>query len=171
MSKISKTNTINLVKFLLKKRDEEIDKAKQELGSYVERLVLTRTPTSVITLYESYPNYLRTSSCVQVSGFGFEYKTFLTPNKFPSLNGNTFQVTLVEGEVKELRTLDLKYEQLVSKRQVLSDELRNLIFTLGTYRKIVETIPESKEFLQQLYSITLVPSVSPNVSSILERLK
>jgi hypothetical protein len=171
MSRISQYNANGLVKFLLKKRDEEVNKAKKELGDYVEQLAYSRIPTTVISLYREHPKYLKTACSVQVSGFGFEYKTFSTTNYFPSQVGSNFQVVLVEGEVERLRILDHKYEDLLKEKKLLSDELLTLIFSLRTYRKILEVIPESKQFLQELGSISLVPAVNSDVTSILNRLK
>jgi hypothetical protein len=61
MSRISQYNANGLVKFLLKKRDEEVNKAKKELGDYVEQLAYSRIPTTVISLYREHPKYLKTA--------------------------------------------------------------------------------------------------------------
>lgn len=172
MGRISKVNVEGLVKFLLKKKTEKIKEIEVEISDYITTLVKERIPVEVSSLFTKFPEYFKTTTGVQVSGFGFNYKYYNT--KFQCIkgsNGNFIQVILEKSEAVKLGKLDFLKEGLEKEKDSLGNDLKNLIFSLKTPTKVIETIPSSKEFFDTLIPACKVVVIPKNTLSILNRLK
>jgi len=172
MARLSKVNVNALIKFLLTKKDGEIKSEESVIKSLIETWVMRRVPFPVKEIFYNGDNgYLRTTTGVQVSGEGFSYEHFSTHNSCPNQkNGSYIQLILDKDEGVELRKIKSNLDKLKVEREQLKKELESLIYSLGTPKKIIESIPDSEGFLQVLLGSSL-PTVRLDITSILNKLK
>lgn len=172
MARLSKVNVNALIKFLLMKRDEKIKSEESVIKSLVETWVMRRVPFPVKEIfYNGDIGYLKITTGVVVSGEGFNYEHFSTHNSCPKQNnGSYIQLTLDKDEGVELRKIKSNLDKLKIEREELKKELESLIYSLGTPKKIIESIPDSEGFLQVLLGSSL-PTVRLDISSLLNKLK
>lgn len=173
MARISKDNVNALVSELLKKRTAELREVENEVSIYVESLVVKNTHTLILDAFKKYPNYFVPTKSVQVSGYGFNYQLFYTKNNCVRncKSSSYHQLIIEEKEAKFLSILQSKVDALKKNIEGIKKELTTLIFSLGTYKKVIETIPESKPFIEKLDPSKFTPMVSKEVSTILNKLK
>lgn len=174
MARISKENVKSIVEHLLTKRTEEVKLAEKLVKEYVEKLVIEKTNPTILEAFKNFPNYFQTTHLVQVSGFGFNYETFYTLNNcIKNLRGSSYIQLVIEDELvaKKLGELQNKVDILKNNKEVIKGELLTLIFSLGTYKKVIETIPDSKVFIEKLDPSKFTPMVNKSVTSILNKLK
>ena len=172
MSRVSKANVEGLLKFLLKKRSEKIEEVKLEIKKYIDTLVFKRIPFEVCSIQKLFPGYFRLTYDVQVSGFGFNYEYFSSlTSHVRNEEGHYTQLVLEKEEAITLGKLNTKLKLLEKEKTSLKSDLEKLIYSLKTSTKIIETIPDSKEFFDSLGMNTQVAVIPENTVEILKRLK
>lgn len=86
------------------------------------------------------------------------------------INSNNWRIvhSVPDEFVKEANDKYDKLKALQTKRQILKDEIKEVLYKLGSYKKISESLPEAVPFLPKVEEV-LLPAM--NLSQFREKLR
>lgn len=165
MSRITKDIANEVAKKLTQNKTDEIENLENELRLKVHDIVKKRIPDSIIKLFKIHPNYFIKKSYFQFVGNGMNHKGFYINNELPFIQNNVVEPSKLEADT--ILKLDNEITNLKTKRNTLRSEIRELLYSLRTYSKVISEFPEAEPFLPK----TITNKLIVNISDIRNQLK
>lgn len=166
--RISKDSSRLVASQMLKARYDQQEKLLKELSSLTTSIVLKDMDKGLLKTFKSYPKYFRTRQSVEIFGKGFTGISIPLESKIPT--ASEWGSDRISFDDKTNEWLFDKYKKLTSYKnetENLRKELENTLFTLGTFKKIQEALPEAVPFLPK----SSVTAVIPDLNKLRQRLK
>jgi len=164
MSIITKVIASEVAIKLTAKKQEEINLLRTELREEFESIYLKTIPSEVLKCYEKFPNYFEARNEVSVSGNGFNYQRLFFTKKLPTSSSHYLPNSVdCESLLKKENAIQDKSKE-ISK---LRTDIEVALFSLRSYKRIIEQFPEAEPFLPEKISNAL----AINISDIQSKLK
>jgi len=164
MSIITKSMAAEVAKKLTEKKANTLAAAKIELQKVFTEMYEQKINPEVLKLYTKYPSYFNSRTDFQVSGNGLNYEWFETLKAMPCINA---QFKPDGNQAAELIRLKGVRDDIGTELRKLRYELETVLWSLRSYKKIAEFLPEAAPFLPAKITTALVV----NVSDLRQRLK
>ena len=164
MSIITKTMAAEVAKKLTEKKAESSAAAKTELQRAFTEMYEQKVNPEILKLYAKHPSYFNRRTDFQVSGNGLSYEWFETTKEMPCANA---QFKPDADQAEELIKLKGVKDARDSELRKLRYELETVLWSLRSYKKIAEFLPEAVPFLPQ----KITTALAVNVSDLRQRLK
>jgi len=164
MSIITKSMAAEVAKKLTEKKAENLTAAKKELQKVFTEMYEQGANSEILKLYTKYPSYFNSRTEFQVSGNGMSYEWFETTKALPCYNA---QFKPDENQAAELIRLKGVKEAREVELRKLRYELETVLWSLRSYKKIAEFLPEAAPFLPE----KITTALAVNVSDLRQRLK
>lgn len=164
MSVITKTMAAEAAKKLTEKKAEDLQKSAEKISEVFEEMYKKTLSSEVLDLFEKHPSYFKSRTSFQLKGEGLNYE-YVCLNKGLPYSSNIFTPT--KTQAAELRKA---LDSIERKRKILHDlktEIEITLWSLRSYKKIAEFLPEAVPFLPQ----KMTTALAVNVSDLRQRLK
>lgn len=164
MSIITKVIASEVAIKLTAKKQKEINLLRTELREEFESIYLKTIPTEVLKCFEKFPNYFESRNEISVSGNGLNWQRLFFTRKLP-VNSGTYLPNKVDAEslLKKENNIQDRNKEILKLRT----EIEIALFSLRSYKRIIEQFPEAQPFLPEKISNAL----AINISDIQSKLK
>lgn len=132
---------------------ERKKKYQQDIDDYVSELIQKHIPVELRKALLRYSDYIKTMPIVQVRDAArskSSMKTIETGEFFPYY----LPIKIDEDEYKKLMAMDQERWDYYSTAETYKVKLEKLINKLGTPEAIIQTIPESKKYVECFFPST-----------------
>lgn len=164
MSIITKTMAAEVAKKLTEKKAEDLQKTAAKISELFEEMYKETLNPEVLNLFEKHPSYFKSRTDFQLKGEGLNYE-YVSLSKGLPYSSNIFTPTKTQAAGLR-KALDSKER----KRKTLHDlknEIEITLWSLRSYKKIGEFLPEAIPFLPE----KITTALALNVSDLRQRLK
>ena len=159
MSRITKELANRIAEKLISKQLEEVKKLNFEFEEKVYLAILKTIPKEVMDCYEKNPDFFNTTRSFYMYGKGWHSETIASSKKLPKNNFFSAE-KLNEADSNKL----LKERQLIDDKKLeakkLLKEIEVALYSLRTYTRISEHLPEAIPFLPSATSTALQVNLS-----------
>lgn len=146
MSRITKTIAEDVARQLTAKKSEEVDKLKNDLKLLNTQIYVSKLPSSVMDMFEDYPEYFNKSSSESVTGPGLnKWHRVEFTRSLPRSNNNS--INLDAKEAQKIIKLEDKIEDKGKAYKELFEKIEIALINLRTYANVQREFPEAFKLL------------------------
>ncbi len=146
MSRISKAVAEQIAEKLVEKIKKEIKAVETQIEDLVIPIYEATIPPEVAKVYKKHPKWFRETYSEYVRGEGINnnYRNVSFRKAYPSDNS---KVVMDSKQATAYLKLDQRKEELQDKLKVTKSEIENTLLALGTYKNILNEMPELAVYL------------------------
>lgn len=131
---------------MVRKKKEEIQILKKEIGQIVKDEYLKSVPNSVLISFEEHKNYMKSNSYIYLQGAGFTNDQVQLFEDVPS-QVNSIYFVVPEKISKKVQLLINKQKTKQEEVERLFKSIKNALISLRTFKAIRLHFPEASEHL------------------------
>lgn len=145
MSRITKEIAADVATKLLSGKNQEIEKLKEDLRSFVKKCYMAALPKEVVAFFEGpHKEFLRTIRTARFIGEGLGYEYYAFNEGLPQINNI---ITLNSKEAAHIVALNNKIKDLSDGYRMLYTEIENALYAYHTYKNVESEFPEAYALL------------------------
>lgn len=153
---------------MLKARYDQQEKLNNEIQSLATAAVLKDMDKSLMKAFKAFPTYFKSRKSISFFGKGFTGIGICINEPIPTTNDWDSPRFSFDDKTNDMlfgkcKKLDA-YKEETKK---LRNELESTLFTLGTFKRIQEALPEALPFLPK----SSVTAVIPDLNKLRQKLK
>lgn len=162
MSRISQEKASQVTDKPVEKLGKEIKAKEQELKEYVTEQYKATLPKDVVRMWERGKKWMNSTKSIYIDGVGIgKYETFYLTEEVPKdcSGAKTFSVS--PEQATHILKLKNTIESLQIKEKTTYREIYNTILSLGTWKRVLEHMPELRPYVpteNNNMGLMLVPS-------------
>jgi len=162
MSRISQEKASQVTDKLVEKLGKEIKAKEQELKEYVTEQYKAALPKEVVKMWERGKKWMNSTKQCYIDGVGIgNYETFYLSEELPKDCSSTKRLSLSPEQATHVLKLKNSIESLQIKKKTTYKEIYNTILSLGTWKRVLEHMPELRPYVpteNNNVGLMLVPS-------------
>lgn len=144
-NRITKDLSEKLARDMLVKKEDKLTELNSSLRTFLKTSIRNNIPEEVIKLYKKYPDYFSSRSHFEVSNVnGYHMGWFNLDQEFPAKG---FEFKLDEASSEKFTEINSVIEKKEAEYREVFEQTKEVIYSLRTYKKIIEAFPECKDIL------------------------